>query len=126
MSNTCCSASKLFEANEHHCPVEATLGLIGGKYKALILWKLIPAPMRFSELRRAVPGATPKMLTQQLRELAACKLDIQYRADNLDHGTDASFSHIVAPYYSLMLRAGNNLGDFLSNCALTGSIVFKL
>ena len=58
-------------APEHRCPVEATLALVGGKYKALILWKLIPAPMRFSELRRAVPGATPKMLTQQLRELEA-------------------------------------------------------
>ena len=54
---------------ERHCPVEATLGLVGGKYKALILWKLIPGAMRFSELRRAVPAATPKMLTQQLREL---------------------------------------------------------
>ena len=61
-------------APEHHCPVEATLALVGGKYKALILWKLIPAPMRFSELRRAVPGATPKMLTQQLRELEASNL----------------------------------------------------
>ena len=54
---------------ERHCPVEATLGLVGGKYKALILWKLMSGAMRFSELRRAVPGATPKMLTQQLREL---------------------------------------------------------
>ena len=54
---------------EHHCPVEATLALVGGKYKALILWKLMAGALRFSELRRAVPGATPKMLTQQLREL---------------------------------------------------------
>ena len=54
---------------EVHCPVEATLGMIGGKYKTLILWKLISGPMRFSELHRTVPGATPKMLTQQLREL---------------------------------------------------------
>ncbi|WP_298068363.1 helix-turn-helix domain-containing protein [uncultured Mailhella sp.] len=52
-----------------HCPVEATLGLIGGKYKALILWKLMAGTLRFSALRRAVPAATPKMLTQQLREL---------------------------------------------------------
>ena len=71
MSTSCCSAATHTGEPEHHCPVEATLGLIGGKYKALILWKLIPAPMRFSELRRAVPGATPKMLTQQLRELEA-------------------------------------------------------
>ena len=52
-----------------NCPVEATLSLIGGKYKALILWKLMGGSRRFSELRKEVPCATPKMLTQQLREL---------------------------------------------------------
>lgn len=57
-----------------HCPVAATLELIGGKYKALILWHLSAGKLRFSELRKAVVGATPKMLTQQLRELEASKL----------------------------------------------------
>ncbi len=52
-----------------NCPVEATLSLIGGKYKTLILWKLMGGSLRFSALRRAVPCATPKMLTRQLREL---------------------------------------------------------
>ena len=52
-----------------NCPVEATLELIGGKYKALILWHLSDGKLRFSELRKVVKNATPKMLTQQLREL---------------------------------------------------------
>lgn len=52
-----------------NCPVEATLDLIGGKYKALILWHLIDNTLRFSELKRLLPQATPKMLIQQLREL---------------------------------------------------------
>ena len=51
------------------CPVAATLELIGGKYKALILWHLSEGKMRFSELHKRIKGATPKMLTQQLREL---------------------------------------------------------
>ena len=51
------------------CPIETSLNLIGGKYKALILWKLMNRTLRFSELRKQVPKATPKMLTQQLREL---------------------------------------------------------
>ena len=53
------------------CPVEATLELIGGKYKALILWHLSERTLRFSELQKLVSGATAKMLTQQLRELEA-------------------------------------------------------
>ena len=57
-----------------NCPVEATLDLIGGKYKALILWHLSDGTLRFSQLRRLIHGATPKMLTQQLRELEASSL----------------------------------------------------
>lgn len=56
------------------CPVETTLELIGGKYKALILWHLSDGTLRFSELRKLVSGATAKMLTQQLRELEAQSL----------------------------------------------------
>ena len=55
-----------FNAN---CPVEATLELIGGKYKALILWHLAESKLRYSQLRQSIAGITPKMLTQQLREL---------------------------------------------------------
>lgn len=51
------------------CPIEATMNLIGGKYKVIILWRLIDQTLRFSELQKLIPNATPKMLTQQLREL---------------------------------------------------------
>ena len=57
-----------------NCPVETTLEMIGGKYKALILWHLAEKKLRFSELRRAIASATPKMLTQQLRELETNEL----------------------------------------------------
>lgn len=60
-----------------HCPVEATVDLIGGKYKALILWHLIDTTLRFNELSKRMPQATAKMLTQQLRELEADKLIIR-------------------------------------------------
>ena len=59
---------------KENCPVAATLELIGGKYKALILWHLAEKKLRFSELRNTIQGATPKMLTQQLRELEAQNL----------------------------------------------------
>ena len=51
------------------CPVASTLELIGGKYKALILWHLSENTHRFSELQKKINTATAKMLTQQLREL---------------------------------------------------------
>jgi DNA-binding HxlR family transcriptional regulator len=57
---------------EFHCPVEATVSVIGGKYKAIILYHLAhDGVLRFSQLQRYMPQATPKMLTQQLRELEA-------------------------------------------------------
>ncbi len=57
--------------SQENCPVEATLELIGGKYKALILWHLTDGTLRYSQLRGRIKKATPKMLTQQLRELEA-------------------------------------------------------
>ena len=56
------------------CPVSATLELIGGKYKALILWHLSEGTLRYSELRKRISGATAKMLTQQLREMESSAL----------------------------------------------------
>ena len=50
-------------------PVEATLELIGGKWKPLIIWHLTDKTMRFSELKKSLPKITQKMLTQQLREM---------------------------------------------------------
>ncbi len=51
------------------CPVEAAISMIGGKYKAVILWYLMNDTLRYSELHRKIPRATDKMLAQQLREL---------------------------------------------------------
>lgn len=49
--------------------VEATMRIIGGKWKPIILCHLKHGKMRTGELRRAIPNITQKMLTQQLREL---------------------------------------------------------
>ena len=56
------------------CPVSVTLDMIGGKYKALILWHLSEGKLRFNELHKLVSGATAKVLTQQLRELESQNL----------------------------------------------------
>lgn len=51
------------------CTVEAALGVIGGKWKLVILRHLLEGTKRFGELDKALPGITPRMLTRQLREL---------------------------------------------------------
>lgn len=58
-----------FKNTEYQCSMELTLDLIGGKWKALILWHLGETTLRFSELKKILPKITQKMLTQQLREL---------------------------------------------------------
>jgi DNA-binding HxlR family transcriptional regulator len=57
--------------------VDATLDMVGGKYKSLILWHLLDTTLRFGELRKRIPQATPKMLTQQLRELEEATLVVR-------------------------------------------------
>jgi DNA-binding HxlR family transcriptional regulator len=54
----------------HVCPVETSLELLSGKWKPRILWKLHNQEvLRFGELKRELADITPKMLTQQLRDL---------------------------------------------------------
>ena len=55
--------------DELYCPVEVTAGIIGGKWKPLILFYLQDNTRRFSAIQKLLPGVTKKMLTQRLREL---------------------------------------------------------
>ncbi|MEU1042931.1 winged helix-turn-helix transcriptional regulator [Streptomyces sp. NPDC005551] len=55
--------------DKYVCGIDAAIDVVGGKWKALILWALDQAPCRFGELRRGIPGVTEKVLTSHLREL---------------------------------------------------------
>jgi DNA-binding HxlR family transcriptional regulator len=55
--------------HEHWCPIERTLGVIGGVWKVIIIRELLTGTKRYSYLHRTIGGVTHKMLTQQLREL---------------------------------------------------------
>ena len=56
------------------CVVDAALNLIGGKWKGVIVYHLLDGPLRFSQVKRHLPGVTQRMLTKQLRELEAAVL----------------------------------------------------
>lgn len=53
------------------CPVEATLDIMGGKWKGVILFRLIEGTKRFGELQRLLCKITQRTLTNQLRQLEA-------------------------------------------------------
>jgi len=51
------------------CPVEVTLSIISGKWKGIILYRLLDKTMRFNELKKTMPNITCRTLTLQLRQL---------------------------------------------------------
>lgn len=61
----------MYRDKAYKCGIDLTLAVVGGKWKASILWHLAQQTMRFSELQRQFTETTRKMLTQQLRELEA-------------------------------------------------------
>lgn len=60
------------------CAVEATLSVIGGVWKPMIVYHLLGGRKRFMELTRLIPNATQRMITLQLRELEADGLINRY------------------------------------------------
>lgn len=58
------------EIASFHCPIEAPMRVIGGKYKAIIIYALIEyGTLRYGEIQKLIPQATPRMLSRQLKEL---------------------------------------------------------
>lgn len=102
-----------------HCPALATLKLISGKWKTRILWVLRSGSMGFGELRRNLKGASPKMLTEHLRQL---------EADGLIYRTVESRGEVrlsrygYTPYGESLIPVLDALGDWgLQHEELTGA-----
>ena len=95
----------------YHCPVELTLSAIGGKWKVLILWRLMDGTMRYSELRRSLGAITHKMLAQQLRELEADGLIVR------------TVHPVIPPHVDYALTdAGRRLGPVIRAMAKWGGV----
>lgn len=93
------------------CPVTFTLGKIGGRWKPLILYNLKDGALRYSQLKKAIPAITEKMLIQHLRELEADKLVIR------------DIKPVVPPHVEYSLTAsGKTLAPILDEMAKWGLV----
>ena len=91
--------------------MDATIKVICGKYKGIILWNLIDKILRFNELQKLIPQATPKMLTQQLRDLERDGLINRVVYPVVPPKTEYSLSEFgksVIPVLNLMYQWGSN------------------
>lgn len=85
------------------CGLDATLRVIAGKWKPLIVYFLAQGPNRYGELRRAVKGVSDKMLIQQLKEL---------EADGLVRRTD--YKEVPPRVDYALTSLGHSLADALA------------
>ena len=58
-----------FKGKEYPCCASLTMGVIGGKWKTVILYHLIEGPLRYNELRKTMPTVTERTLSLQLKKL---------------------------------------------------------
>ena len=96
------------------CPVEAAMNVLGGKYKVLICFQLVGRTLRYSELARRVPKASPKMLSQQLKELEADGVVHREMYPQVPPRTEYSLTELgeaLAPTILAMWRWGAGLFD---------------
>lgn len=107
---------RLTEANPNfNCPVEATLHVIGGKWKAALLFRLLEhGTLRFNELRRQMPPVTLQTLTNALRELEADGIVHREVYPQVPPKVEYSLTprgHTLAPILQAMCDWGVEFGD---------------
>jgi DNA-binding HxlR family transcriptional regulator len=92
------------------CPLTAAWAALGGKWKLIILYWLADAPAHFAGLRRLIPDISAKVLTEQLRELAADGIIDRRPADRIPEPVTYSLSDYgrsVLPVVQATCRWGN-------------------
>ena len=58
-----------FKGREYPCCTSLTMGIIGGKWKTVILFHLLEGKLRYNELRKEMPSVTERTLSLQLKTL---------------------------------------------------------
>lgn len=99
------------------CPIDVALKFVGGKYKAIILYHLFQKTLRFSQLRRLIPKATQKVLTQQLRELESDGVIHREVYPVVPPKTEYSITEFGKKLYPIISAMSDFGKDFLKNNA---------
>jgi DNA-binding HxlR family transcriptional regulator len=93
------------------CPVRATIDVIEGKWKPIIVNALKQGTLRFGQLRRQVPEAARKVLTEQLRELEddgiIMRRTSEKRWERVEYSL-TSYGRTLVPVLTLMAKWGKN------------------
>jgi DNA-binding HxlR family transcriptional regulator len=91
------------------CPVRPTINVIEGKWKPIIVNALKRGTLRFGQLRREMPEASRKVLTEQLRELEADRIVLrkasQKKWERVEYSLTA-YGRTLVPVLTLMARWG--------------------
>lgn len=97
------------------CGMEAVLDLVGGKWKLLILYHLHDRRRRFNELRRLVGNISEKMLSQQLKEMAADgllrRIDFKTVPPHVEYEPTAFGSDLCASMQSICEWGTRNMDE---------------
>lgn len=104
---------KICEA-DYACPVSATVKIMGGKYKPIILWNLHENTMRYSQIHRLVPSASDKVLAQQLKEMECDGLILKTVYPEVPPRTEytlTEFGESLMPVLDAMCRWGEEYLD---------------
>jgi len=76
------------------CPVTATIQLIGGRWKTIILYTLTAGTKRFGEIAVRIPSISRKVLTEQLKELEADGLILREQYKEIPPRVDYSLTEM--------------------------------
>lgn len=99
-------------------PAQFAMALIQGKWKIVILSLLQHGPLRLSQLRRMIPGASKKMLTQHLREMEedglVVRSDLSGRRRHVEYSLDSSLGAAVLHLIGTLAEWGSQYAPTMS------------
>ena len=101
------------------CPVATAVGIIGNKWKLLILRNLLTSPQRFTDLLNGIENISKKVLTENLRALEDDGIiNRKVYPDEIPVKVEYSLSEMgetLRPIFDVLTDWGNNYKEFVKN-----------